>query len=328
MVTHLDRVAVIVVNYGTADLAARAVESVLTREHGGRAVEIHLVDNASPGGDAGRLREIHRERGWSDRVRLWPEVTNHGFGRGNNVVLTALAADPDPPAFVLLLNPDAILENETLEILAAALDAEPAAAAAGAAIALPDGTTVTSAFRFPSPVSAVLEVVNFGPLDRIFAGRRVPLPPDHPEGRVDWVSGAAVMFRFRALQEVGYFAPEFFLYFEETELQHRLRAAGWTSLFVPRARVQHAEGASTGQFGAASARRRRPEYLYRSIWIYFSKTHGHLAALGIALLVIPAGAFNVVQRRLRGRAPTVPLGFFRDHCRYGLLPLLFQRGSA
>ena len=116
-----DRIVVIVVNYTTADLSIRAVESVLTRQHAGRHVEVHLVDNASPGGDAETLRTAHAERGWGNAVTLWLETENHGFGRGNNVVLTALNTAADPPDKVLLLNPDAYLENEAIDILATAL---------------------------------------------------------------------------------------------------------------------------------------------------------------------------------------------------------------
>ncbi len=319
-------ISVIIVNYGTADLTIEAVESVLSRTHGGREVEVHVVDNASPGGDAEHLADAHTARDWGDRVTLWPETENHGFGRGNNVVLNALDRRATPPEFVFLLNPDAKLENEALMILSEALEANATAAAAGAAIMGEGGEAVTSAFRFPSLTSTLLETGSFGPLDRIFSKYLVPLAPDHPAGPVDWVSGAAVMFRFSALKETGFFDPAFFLYFEETELQNRLGRAGWTTLFVPTARIRHAEGAATGQFGANRQRQRRPEYLYRSRWIYFTKTKGRAQALGIALLVLPAALLNVLQRRLRGRAPTLPLNFFRDHCRYGLWPLLRPGG--
>lgn len=114
-------IAVIVVNYGTAALAAGAVESVLGRDHGGRTVEVHLLDNASPGNDAETLAATAESRGWGPRVTLHFEAVNHGFGRGNNLVLTRLASRPNPPDKVFLLNPDARLENEALAVLAETL---------------------------------------------------------------------------------------------------------------------------------------------------------------------------------------------------------------
>jgi len=315
-------VAVIIVNYGTAALAVEAVESVLASDAGGRAVEVHLVDNAAPGDDAAALARAHAARGWGGRVTLWPQARNLGFGRGNNVVLEALAARAAAPDWVFLLNPDARLENAVLAILAAELEADPRAAAAGTRIALLDDAPGASAFRFPRLAGELVQTLNLGPLNRLCAGWRVPLPPDHPAGPVDWVSGTAVMFRFAALREVGFFDPDFFLYFEETELQHRLRRAGWRALHVPRARIRHVQGAATGIAGQAAARRRQPDYVYRSRWLYHAKTRGPGPALATALLVVVAAGLNVVQRGLRGRAPTLPLGFFADHWRHGIAPLL------
>ena len=89
-------VSVIIVNYGTADLALDAVASVLEKDAGVR--DIHIVDNASPGGDAARLAKAIAERGWAPRVTLHAETVNHGFGRSNNLVLEALAKSATPPA--------------------------------------------------------------------------------------------------------------------------------------------------------------------------------------------------------------------------------------
>ncbi|MFD2816988.1 glycosyltransferase [Paracoccus aerius] len=202
-------IAVIIINYGTAELAIAAVESVLARDHG-HPVQVHLLDNASPGGDGAVLVDAHAGRRWGDRVTLWLEKENHGFGRGNNVVLRALWDSPAPPDYVFLLNPDAQLENEAIAFLADRLDVEPQAAAAGAGIALPSGTPVSAAFRFPSALSEFVEAVNFGPLSRLFWDSKVALPADHSDGPVDWVSGAAVMMRLPVLRALGGFDPDFF----------------------------------------------------------------------------------------------------------------------
>lgn len=321
--TGPERIAVIVVNYGTAALACEAVQSVLDRQHGGRDVRVHLVDNASPGDEAQLLRDTHAARGWGAAVTLWPETENHGFGRGNNVVLTALAGQKDPPARVFLLNPDARLANEAIDSLATALDADPQAAAAGAGMLRPDQTPVTAAFRFPGAVSEIARRVDLGILDRMVRRHLVPLPPDHPAGPVDWVSGAAVMFRLDALQAAGFFDPGFFLYYEEVDLMRRLRAAGWRILYDPQAHVMHEEGAATGQFAGQAGRQRDPAYLYQSWRHYFTRAYGRTGALAIALLTPPAGGLNILHRGLRGRAPTLPRRFFTDHWHHVVRPLLF-----
>lgn len=318
-----NRIAAIIVNYGTADLAIQAAESLLERDHGGRRVDVHLVDNASPGGDADILRAAYAERGWEGRLTLWLEPENHGFGRGNNVVLKALAAVETPPDYVYLLNPDARLENEAVDLLAAALDGAPKAGAVGGRVLRPDLSHGTGAFRFPGLASEMSRLVALGALDRVLARWRVALPEDHPAGPVDWVSGASVMFRFQAVTKIDFFDPVFFLYYEEVDLMRRLKAAGWHILYLPQARVVHEEGAATGQFAGSQGRKRDPAYLYDSWRYYFSGAYGRFGALAIALMSWPAAALNVIHRRARGKTPGIPLSYFRDHWQHVLRPLLF-----
>ncbi|MFC3169433.1 glycosyltransferase [Paracoccus fontiphilus] len=314
------RIAVIIINYGTADLAIAAVDSVLARQHGGYPVEVHLLDNASPGDDAAVLSEAHEARNWGNRVRLWLETENHGFGRGNNLVLRALAGRSSPPDYVFLLNPDAGLQNEAIAILADRLDAAPQAAAAGAAIALPSGRPVTAAFRFPSAQSEFAQAVNLGPVSRFFARWIVPLPPDLPEGPVDWVSGAAVMMRLSVLEQLQGFDPDFFLYYEEVELMFRMRKSGHDILHVPAAKVLHAEGAATGV--GRSRRKPRPAYWYDSWRLYHLKTQGRVRTIISGLAWMGGAALNVPLAALRGQERHAPERFFGDFTRLVMRPLL------
>ncbi len=315
-------VAVITVNYGTPDLSIAAVESVLARDHGGRDVEVHLVDNASPDGDAETFKAAHSERQWGDRVTLWLETENHGFGRGNNVVLNALSARATPPEFVFLLNPDAELENEAIDILASALEADSQAGVAGAGISFPDGTPAVACFRFPSMLSEFVSTLDFGPFYRIAPKGRVSHPPEHPEGPVGWVAGASMMMRFSALRDVGFFDPDFFLYYEEVELMRRFARAGHATLYVPRAKVLHIAGAATNVASHLTQPKRRPDFVYHSWRMYFQKVHGRGYALLTALVKLPAALGNGALSRLKGKRSGQPVGFYRDHLRYVVWPLL------
>lgn len=321
----ISRVAVIVVNYGTAELALAAVESVLARRHGGHPVEVHLLDNASPGDDADVFARAHAARGWGDRVRLWPQTENHGFGRGNNVVIHALSDGPAPPDHVFLLNPDAQLENEAIAILADRLDATPGAAAAGAGIALPDGTPVAAAFRFPSVRGEFARAANFGPISQLFGDHTVSLPADQPDGAVDWVSGAAVMMRLSVLRELGGFDPDFFLYHEEVELMFRMKKAGHQILYVPAARIRHVEGAATDVKSGAPRRSRRPAYWYESWRHYQIKTRGRWGAVAAGAAWMAGAALNAPIARIRGQRVQAPIGFFGDFARLVMRPLLWGR---
>lgn len=311
-------IAVVVVNYNTVDLVITGVESVLARKHGGRRVEVHVVDNASPDGDAATLSKAHADRGWGDRVTLWLEPENHGFGRGNNVVITALSARADAPDFVYLLNPDARLDNEALDILASHLEAHPEVGAAGAGIAMPDGTHVCAAFRFPSWQNDLIRAVNFGPISRTFARKREPLPPETPAGPVDWVSGAAVMFRLDALRAVDGFDPGFFLYYEEVDLMRRMAEQGISTHYQPAAKVIHHEGAATNVQSSARDRRRRPVYLYQS-WRRYHSKWGRPGVQSVINHI--TSAIGAAIAALRGKPSHLPLNYFADHWRYVIAPV-------
>lgn len=315
-------VAVIVVNYGTADLALQAVDSVLMRDHRGLKVEVHLVDNASPGDDAARLARAMETPARAGQVTFYPETTNHGFGRGNNLVLRSLAARPCAPRFVFLLNPDARLKTDIIAELSTFLDDHPQAAVVGAGIDLPDGTARTGAFRFPGVISEFTGRLNFGPISRLLDRWDVSLPPEGDSRSVDWVAGAAVMFHYDVLAAEGGFDPAFFLYFEEVELMHRIRRKGRQVWYHPASRVEHIEGAATGVTSKEHRRAPLPGYWFDSWRLYFIKTQGRARAIPVALAALTGAALHTLLSCLRGREPSYPPGFQRDFLRGCVIPLL------
>ncbi len=318
-------IAVITVNYGTAELAITAVESVIARTHGGHHVEVHLVDNASPGDDAQTIARTLALRKLEDRVTFHPQAENLGFGRGNNVVLEMLAKRDVPPKYVFLLNPDARLENEAIAILADFLDTHPEAGMVGAAMRKPGADDlVSTAFRFPGLASAFQHAANFGPITRLLKRHVVALPVEERMQKVDWVMGAAVMARFEAWQDQGFFDPSYFLYFEETDLMLQAARAGWECWYVPQARVIHSEGAATGvKSGALSLlRRRKPAYWYRSWRHYYVKNYGRPYALAVAALWMAGAAVNIATSGLRRHQTAVADSLYSDLWAIGIRPLL------
>lgn len=314
-------VAVIIVNYRTAEMSIAAADSVLDRPQDGLQVEVHVVDNASPGNDRAML--IDASRRWGDAVTLHLEDVNHGFGRGNNVVLRQLAARKDGPAKAYLLNPDARLVTNAVAQLATFLDAHPRAAVVGSAI-LHDGSLepAVCAFRFPSALTEFVEAVNFGPVSRFFSGHAIAFPPEIPQQQVDWVSGASLMCRLDALAEVGFFDPDFFLYYEEVEMMHRLKARGWEIWHMPEAKVVHVSGASTGVSGEQNRRRPLPGYWYDSWRLYFLKSSGRAGARKAAFARLAGTIIGDGIARLRRKQPESPGNFVPDFRRNVLNPLL------
>ncbi len=319
-------VAVVIINYGTAELAIDAVESVLAFGHGGRTIDVHLLDNCSPGTDAETFREVHARRGWGGRVTLHLEEENHGFGRGNNVVIREIFDRDLSPDAIFFLNPDAVLINEAIDLLATCLEANIDVGFAGSAISKAEAGPVTAAFRFPSIAAEFSNAVGFGPVTRLLARYQVPLGPDCPPGKVDWVSGAAFMARSETLRQIGLFDPDFFLYFEEVELMWRGRKAGWTTAYVPEARVRHFEGAATDIRSNVVRRTRYPRYRYVSWRLYHIKTAGKAKAACIALVALAGAFLGKTIAAMRGRSDEAVPYFISDFWAYSVKPMFAGGG--
>lgn len=316
------RVSVIIVNYGTADLVLQGVESVLARDHAGLEVDVHLLDNASPGDDADVFRRAAQQGHWQGRVTLYLEQTNHGFGRGNNLVFDALAAQETPPDFVFLLNPDARLRNDAITTLVSFVQDRPKVAIAGAKIIMPGIGTRVAAFRFPGILGEFGAATAFGPISRFFRRWEMPMAAELECQQVDWVAGASVMARFDVIRALDGFDPEYFLYYEEVDLMLRAARAGWQTWYVPQAEVDHDEGAATQVTGVAEERRRKPAYWYHSWGYYYRKNYGRLYALCAAVAWMKGAALNHVIAKVLGRPPAAPVGLFGDLWRTAVRPIL------
>jgi GT2 family glycosyltransferase len=264
------RVSAVIVHYKTPDLtveAARAVAGTAPE------AEIVVVDNAS--GD--RIEE--RLAAEVPAARVVTEAENRGYGAACNHG----ARETNRP-FLFLLNSDAVVRPGALDALAAALDADPRAAAAAPRLDNPDGTLQPSIQRLPTLRRIFFESSGLA----FLAGGRDPLRghsatrEDHSTARaVESVRGAALLARRSAFEEVGGFDESFFLYAEETDLIARWRARGWRILYVPQARVMHRGGASGGDalFGQ----------LHEGLVQYVARHQGRAAA-AVARVVLRGGA--------------------------------------
>lgn len=316
--------AALIVNYGTAKLTITAVESLLNSDLLGLDMEVHVVDNASPSGDAEMLRKAAAELGWGSRVSLYLEKTNHGFGRGNNLVLRVLENQEKPPKKVFFLNPDACVQPSTVQALSDFLDKHPKAAIAGCRILDPDTKlAVTSAFRFPSLLNEFVGAIQFGPVSRLFSTAQMPMDAELPTMEVDWVSGAAFIARFESIQNVGFFKDDFFLYYEEVDMMFQIRNAGGEIWHVSETCVEHIAGAATG-LGGKQNRRRLPAYWYESWRIYTTGNHGRFYSISCAMAKLVGWSLNTLICRLRRKEPSAPKDYFPDFWKTALQPMLFD----
>lgn len=295
------RVAIVIVNYRTPDLAIRCLRSLAADRAAVPDMEAIIVDGGSGDGSAERLADALRDpafTGWASLIAL---PINGGFGWANNQAMLGLLQRADPPDYIHLLNPDTEIEAGAVRRLADHLDGDDRCGAVGSLLLDPDGTPSGSAFRFPSIGREFLRGCATPMLGRLLQISET-LAEDN-DTAPDWVTGASVMLRAEALRQSGLFDDGFFLYFEEVELMWRLRQAGWRIAFQRQSRVFHVGGAATGV--RVTKATRRPAYWFDSRRRFLLRTRG---AAGLWLATIGWIAGRAVWRlremlRLTKRQP-------------------------
>ena len=291
--------AVVVVNYNAGEYLTRCVSSVV--EASGRlALDLVVVDNASCDGSA--TMAIER----TPQARLMANATNLGLSAAWNQA----ARTVDAP-WILFLNPDAAIRRGDLPGFVNAGANRPDVGLVGPMIRNPDGTVYESGRAFPGVVQAVAHAFlgPFWPANRFTQAYRQTDWDRGSEREVDWVSGAAMLLRRSAFEQVGGFDEAFWLYGEELDLCTRLREAGWKVLATPELEVLHVGGVSTG-------RSRQTHLMHsRSIYRYYRKhraTGWRRTTLPVARVVlrtrgeVVALHERVIARRERLARPIKP----------------------
>ncbi|MFL5918624.1 MAG: glycosyltransferase family 2 protein [Gaiellaceae bacterium] len=248
-------VSVSLVNTNSRELLLGCLETLR-----GTNAEIVVLDNASQDGSADAVRARFPD------VRVLAQGFRAGFGANHNTVIRATSG-----RYVYVLNEDTTADDWAFDRVVAYLDAHPRVAALGPRLVYPDGRTQASAWRFPTPAVSTLGLLTVGKVGVKQSGSEEPRA-------VDWVMGAALVLRREALEEVGLFDEDFFLYSEEVDLQFRLRQAGWAVHYFPAATVVHHES----QFSAEIPERRINE-MWRSRHRYWRKHHSGAGARIAAL---------------------------------------------
>jgi hypothetical protein len=226
----------LIVNFNGGSLLTAAVRSVLASSV---TVELLVADNGSTDGS---LELLRRSVGSDARLRIIENHCNLGFARACNLLLTQARGD-----YLLALNPDALIQPDTLERMAQALQTHPNAGMAGCLIRNPDGSEQAGCRRaVPTPWRSLVRVLylhRFFPRHRYFRGfvlARKPLPSGPVP--VEAISGAFMLVRRQALKQVGPLDEGYFMHCEDLDWCMRFRQAGWQILFVPDVEVVHYKG--------------------------------------------------------------------------------------
>ena len=230
-----DTVSLIIVNYNACDRIVACVSSALSQVD-----EVIVVDNASRDDSLAQLQAVFSG---DRRLKIVRNRENLGFAAACNI-----GAEHSTCSYLFFLNPDCVLEPDSVKHLVWVLDDDPDVGMAGGLLLNPDGTEQAGGRRaIPTPWRSFVRA--FG-LSR-FAGRwprlffdfhlhKQPLPT-HPI-EVEAISGACMLLRRAAMQDVGRWDEGYFLHCEDLDFSMTLRRKGWKIMFVPDGRIFHDKG--------------------------------------------------------------------------------------
>lgn len=231
-------ISAIVVNYNAGRLLTQCIEQVLASTV---KVELIMVDNNSTDGS---LNSIEHAFSHESRIQIIKNQRNLGFAKAVNIGLGNSQSD-----VILLLNPDCIIEVTTLEHLLRTLSKEPDIGMVGPIILNADGTEQAGCRRdIPTPWRSLARAFGLsrwsfskrGPL-RDFSLHQAPVPTGPLD--VDAISGAFMLIRRAALNDVGPLDEGYFMHCEDLDWCIRFRERGWRVVFVPDVSVTHHKGA-------------------------------------------------------------------------------------
>ena len=305
------KLTVVIVNYNVKYYVGQCIDSV-RRALQGIDSEIIVVDNHSRDGS---LEYLSRLEG----VRLIESGHNLGFSKANNIAIRQSEAE-----YVLLLNPDTIVAEDSVKKMLNFADTHPKAGGIGVRMYNDWGTKARESRRgLPSPMTSFYTMVGLC--------RRMPLHPRYGKyymgwlpwdaaSRIEVVSGACFLIRRKALDEVGVLDEDYFMYGEDIDLSYRLLKGGWENWFVP-ADIIHYKGESTHKTSF--------EYVhvfYNAMLIFMRKHYSHLSRLVIwplqvavyfiAMLTLASAMWSMMKKSL---------GFARRYDKE--FPMLILEGS-
>ena len=248
------KLSVIIVNYNVRPYLTACLDSV-QRALEGIESEVFVVDNHS---DDDSVEVINRNYAW---VHLINNRENLGFSKANNIAIRQAQGE-----YILLLNPDTVVAEETLKGVIDFMDQHPKAGGAGVRMHNADGTLAPESRRaIPTPFVAARKMLGF--TKRYYMSY---LSWDAP-AQIEVVSGAFMLLRHKAIYEVGMLDEDFFMYGEDIDLSYRLLQGGWQNWYLPYD-IVHYKGQSTSKSDF-----RYVHVFYQAMLIFFHKHYSHLS---------------------------------------------------
>jgi GT2 family glycosyltransferase len=286
----LKKLSIIIVNYNVSHFLEQALQTI-KKASKGISVEIIVVDNNSIDGSV----EMVKAR--FPQVSLIANKSNLGFSKANNQAIVKASGE-----YILLLNPDTIVEEDTLVKCCRFMDEHPEAGGLGVKMLDGKGNFLPESKRgLPSPSVAFYKIFGLAalfPKSRTFGKYHLGYLDNDQTNEVEILSGACMFLRKSVLDKTGLLDEDYFMYGEDIDLSYRIIKAGYKNYYYPEARIIHYKGEST--------RRASASYVftfYRAMIIFarkhFSSKNAGLFSLLINLAIYFRAGLALLSRMIR-----------------------------
>ena len=266
------QLSVIIVNYNVKYFLEQCLYSVRKAMESIEG-EVIVVDNNSVDGSGAVVREKFPE------VKLIENNTNAGYSAANNQGIRMAGG-----SYILLLNPDTVVEDDTFQKAIEFMDKTPDAGGLGVKMIDGKGNFLPESKRgLPTPAVAFYKIFGLSklfPKSRIFGKYHLGYLDQDKIHQVDVLSGAFMLLRKSVLDEIGLLDEEFFMYGEDIDLSFRITSSGYHNYYFPGTRIIHYKGESTKKGSVNYVR-----VFYNAMIIFARKHFSHKNAMLLSFLI-------------------------------------------
>jgi len=280
------KLSIVIVNYNVKYFLEQCLDSVLKATESIDS-EIFVVDNNSSDQSLEYLIPLFPE------VKFIENKENVGFSRANNQAIREAKGE-----YILLLNPDTVIGENTFVRTCRFMDEHPDAGALGVKMIDASGTFLPESKRgFPSPwnsFSKMSGLARLFPHNKFFGGYHLRYLDEDQINPVDVLAGAFMLLRGKALDTAGLLDEAFFMYGEDIDLSYRICKEGYVNYYYPEV-ILHYKGESTKKDI------RYVRHFYEAMLIFFNKHYPHsngIFKLMIRTAIVVYGFFAAVQNSL------------------------------
>ena len=236
-------ISVVIVNYNVKDAVDNCIASIY-KTLGNLTAEIFFVDNNSIDGSAEHISSKYPE------VIVIANKKNLGFSKANNIALKRVQGK-----YILILNPDTVLEEKTFHKLIAFCESYDKTGAISSKLILANGKLDYACRRsFPTPSVAIPRIIGLSKIfskSRLFGKYNLTYLDENRTSEVDAICGAFMFIPKTVLDKTGLFDEDFFMYGEDLDLCYRIKQNGYKIYYYPEVTTIHIKGESTRKANVA-----------------------------------------------------------------------------